>query len=191
MHPPSIHAGRVRPGHAPLKLQAEMGHGFVEVIYRRYFRHTRLRTARPQLEFRWAQWEAQECELCLLFPAKRGHTSPIALCAQGSGATFCLGRVERTRIPTTSAAIAAATNDQKAGTAERGEVDSKHGARRCLRPRVTSRVTNCGDFGCAGADADLIARNIPSAASMCYDAGANQLVIPMNPHNGLAFVPLE
>ena len=42
-----------------------------------------------------------------------------------------------------------------------------------------------------GTPAELIARNIPSAASMCYDAGANQLVIPMNPHNGLAFVPLQ
>jgi len=39
--------------------------------------------------------------------------------------------------------------------------------------------------------AELIAHNIPSAASMCYDAGANQLVIPMNPNNGLAFVPLD
>ena len=26
---------------------------------------------------------------------------------------------------------------------------------------------------------------------MCYGAGANQLVIPMNPNNGLAFVPLS
>jgi hypothetical protein len=43
----------------------------------------------------------------------------------------------------------------------------------------------------AGKPAELIARNIPSAASMCYDAGANQLVIPMNPNNGLAFVRLE
>jgi hypothetical protein len=43
----------------------------------------------------------------------------------------------------------------------------------------------------AGRPADLIARNIPSAASMCYDAGANQLVIPMNPNNGLAFVRLQ
>ncbi len=43
----------------------------------------------------------------------------------------------------------------------------------------------------AGKPAELIARNIPSAASMCYDAGANQLVVPMNPNNGLAFVPLE
>jgi hypothetical protein len=42
-----------------------------------------------------------------------------------------------------------------------------------------------------GAPAELIARNIPAAASMCYDAGANQLVIPMNPNNGLAFVPLQ
>ena len=39
--------------------------------------------------------------------------------------------------------------------------------------------------------AELIATNIPNAASMCYDAGANQLVIPMNPNNGLAFVPLK
>ena len=38
--------------------------------------------------------------------------------------------------------------------------------------------------------ADLIARNIPSAASMCFDAGGNQLVIPMNPNNGLAFIHL-
>jgi hypothetical protein len=43
----------------------------------------------------------------------------------------------------------------------------------------------------AGKPAELIARNIPSAASMCYDAQANQLVIPMNPNNGLAFVRLE
>ena len=38
--------------------------------------------------------------------------------------------------------------------------------------------------------AELIAQNIPNAASMCYDAGANQLVIPMNPNNGLAFIRL-
>jgi len=42
-----------------------------------------------------------------------------------------------------------------------------------------------------GQPAELIARNIPNAASMCYDAGGNQLVIPMNPNNGLAFVPLK
>jgi hypothetical protein len=42
-----------------------------------------------------------------------------------------------------------------------------------------------------GKPAELIARNIPSAASMCYDAGAKQLVIPMNPNNGLAFLRIE
>ena len=39
--------------------------------------------------------------------------------------------------------------------------------------------------------AELIAQNIPNPASMCYDAGANQLVIPMNANNGLAFIPLR
>ena len=43
----------------------------------------------------------------------------------------------------------------------------------------------------AGQPTELIARNIPNAASMCYDSGANQLVIPMNPNNALAFVPLK
>ena len=43
----------------------------------------------------------------------------------------------------------------------------------------------------ANKSSELIARNIPSAASMCYDAGANQLVIPMNANNGLAFVRIE
>jgi hypothetical protein len=42
-----------------------------------------------------------------------------------------------------------------------------------------------------GKPAELIARNIPSAASMCYDAGAKQLVIPMNANNALAFVPIQ
>ena len=35
-----------------------------------------------------------------------------------------------------------------------------------------------------GRPAELIAQNIPNPASMCYDAGANQLVIPMNANNG-------
>jgi len=42
-----------------------------------------------------------------------------------------------------------------------------------------------------GAPAELVAENIPTGASMCYDAGANQLVIPMNANNALAFVPLD
>jgi len=42
-----------------------------------------------------------------------------------------------------------------------------------------------------GRPAELIAQNIPSPASMCYDSGANQLVIPMNANNALAFIPLK
>lgn len=42
-----------------------------------------------------------------------------------------------------------------------------------------------------GKPAELIARNIPSAASMCYDAGGKQLVIPMNANNALAFIRID
>ncbi len=42
-----------------------------------------------------------------------------------------------------------------------------------------------------GRPAELIAQNIPNPASMCYDAAANQLVIPMNANNALAFIPLN
>jgi hypothetical protein len=42
-----------------------------------------------------------------------------------------------------------------------------------------------------GQPAELIAQNIPNPASMCYDAGANQLVIPMNANNAMAFIPLR
>jgi sugar lactone lactonase YvrE len=41
-----------------------------------------------------------------------------------------------------------------------------------------------------GKDAEVIAEGIPSAASMCYDSKQNQLVIPMNPNNSLAFIKL-
>jgi sugar lactone lactonase YvrE len=41
-----------------------------------------------------------------------------------------------------------------------------------------------------GAAAELIATGIPSAASMCHDPKGNQLVVPMNPNNGVAFVRL-
>ena len=42
-----------------------------------------------------------------------------------------------------------------------------------------------------GKPAELIARNIPSAASMCYDPGGKQLVIPMNANNALAFIRID
>ncbi len=64
-----------------------------------------------------------------------------------------------------------------------------------IMPDGTKYVSSVSQGGVSrmrpGEPAELIARGIPSAASMCYDAGKNQLVIPMNPNNGLAFVPLE
>lgn len=42
-----------------------------------------------------------------------------------------------------------------------------------------------------GESAELIAENIPSAASICYDSGANQLVIPMTSQSTLGFLPLD
>ena len=42
-----------------------------------------------------------------------------------------------------------------------------------------------------GRPAELIAQNIPNPASMCYDAGENQLVIPMNANNALSFIRLN
>jgi sugar lactone lactonase YvrE len=63
-----------------------------------------------------------------------------------------------------------------------------------VMPDGTKYVSSVRDGGVSrirpGQNAELIAQNIPSAASMCYDAGANQLVIPLNANNGLAFVPL-
>ena len=64
-----------------------------------------------------------------------------------------------------------------------------------IMPDGTKYVSSVREGGVSrirpGEPAELIAENIPSGASMCYDAGANQLVIPMNPNNGLAFVPLD
>jgi hypothetical protein len=42
-----------------------------------------------------------------------------------------------------------------------------------------------------GQPAEVIASGIPSAASMCYDSVQNQLVIPLNPNDALAFIPLD
>ena len=41
-----------------------------------------------------------------------------------------------------------------------------------------------------GKPAEIIASGIPSPASMCYDSKQNQLVIPMNNNNALAFIKL-
>lgn len=42
-----------------------------------------------------------------------------------------------------------------------------------------------------GESAEVVAAGIPSAASMCYDSIQNQLVIPLNDNNALAFISLD
>jgi sugar lactone lactonase YvrE len=63
-----------------------------------------------------------------------------------------------------------------------------------IMPNGTKYVSSVSEGGVSrirpDEPAELIARNIPNAASMCYDTGANQLVIPMNPNNGLVFLPV-
>jgi hypothetical protein len=64
-----------------------------------------------------------------------------------------------------------------------------------IMPDGTKYVSSVRNGGVSrlrpGRPAELIATGIPSAASMCYDPGAHQLVIPMNPNNALAFVKLD
>lgn len=42
-----------------LKLRAEMGHGSMEMLEERYFKHARFRRSRPHLEYRWSDWADQ------------------------------------------------------------------------------------------------------------------------------------
>jgi len=85
------------------------------------------------------------------------------------------------------------SRDAKLLTTERAAQTGSDGL--VIMPDGTKYVSSVQNGGVSrirpGQPAELIARNIPSAASMCYDAGANQLVIPMNPNNGLSFVSLK
>jgi len=85
------------------------------------------------------------------------------------------------------------SKDAKLLTTERAAQTGSDGL--VIMPDGTKYVSSVQNGGVSrirpGQPAELIARNIPSAASMCYDAGANQLVIPMNPNNGLSFVSLK
>ena len=63
-----------------------------------------------------------------------------------------------------------------------------------IMPDGTKYVSSVVEGGVSkirpGRSAELIARNIPNPASMCYDSDANQLVIPMNANNALSFIKL-
>jgi hypothetical protein len=83
--------------------------------------------------------------------------------------------------------------DGKLLTTERAAQTGSDGL--VIMPDGTKYVSSVQNGGVSrlrpGQPPELIAQNIPNAASMCYDEGGKQLVIPMNPNNGLAFVPLK
>jgi hypothetical protein len=64
-----------------------------------------------------------------------------------------------------------------------------------IRPDGTKYVSSVLHGGISrirpGRPAELVASGIPSAASMCFDAGAGQLVVPMNLNNGVALIKVE
>lgn len=64
-----------------------------------------------------------------------------------------------------------------------------------IMPDGTKYVSSVRNGGISrirpGQPAQLIATGVPSAASMCYDPTANQLVIPMNPNNAVGLLKLE
>lgn len=63
-----------------------------------------------------------------------------------------------------------------------------------IMPNGTKYISSVREGGIQrlrpGRPAELIATGIPSAASMCLDPDARQLVIPMNPNNAVAIVKL-
>jgi hypothetical protein len=132
----------------------------------------------------WQVWKITPDGRAAVFKSGAPLFQPngIALDAQGNVVVVNIGDAS---VLTFSTAGALVRTEQAAQPGNDGLVIMADGT------KYVSSVRNGGVSRIApGRPAELIARNIPSAASMCYDGGANQLVIPMNPNNGLAFVPL-
>ena len=113
----------------------------------------------------------------------RGQTHGVAFDPQGNIVVVNVGDAQ---VVTYSPAGQVVKTESAAQSGNDGLVIMRDGT------KYVSSVINGGVSRIRpGRPAELIARNIPSAASMCYDAGANQLVIPMNANNALAFVKLD
>ena len=133
----------------------------------------------------WQVWKIAPNGSASIFIQGKPLASPngIALDAQGNVVVVNIGNDE---VLTFSPAGQLARTEHAAQAGNDGLVIMRDGT------KYVSSVINGGVSRIRpGRPAQLIASNIPSAASMCYDAGANQLVIPMNPNNGLAFIRLE
>ena len=133
----------------------------------------------------WQVWKIAPNGTASIFVQGAPLNAPngVALDAQGNVVVVNIGNDE---VVTFSAAGQPVRTERAAQPGNDGLVIMRDGT------KYVSSVVNGGVSRIRpGQPAELIARNIPSAASMCYDAGANQLVIPMNPNNGLAFIRLQ
>ncbi|HEX8317202.1 hypothetical protein [Longimicrobium sp.] len=69
-----------------LKLRAEMGHGSMEMLEERYFKHARFRRSRPHLEYRWSDWaDAHRSQLARGIAAALSAGQARTLCMLASG----------------------------------------------------------------------------------------------------------
>jgi len=132
----------------------------------------------------WQVWKIEPNGTASIFVQGAPLLTPngVAIDAQGNVVVVNIGNDE---VLTFSPAGKLIRTERAAQAGNDGLVIMRDGT------KYVSSVVNGGVSRIrSGRPAELIARNIPSAASMCYDAGANQLVIPMNPNNGLAFIRL-
>jgi len=133
----------------------------------------------------WQVWKIEPNGTASIFIQGRPLVQPngVAIDPQGNVVVVNIGNDE---VLTFSPAGTVIRTERAAQAGNDGLVIMRDGT------KYVSSVINGGVSRIrSGQPAELIARNIPSAASMCYDAGANQLVIPMNPNNGLAFIRLQ
>ena len=149
-----------------------------------YATQTGDRSANPDAAT-WQVWKITPDGTASIFVqgAPLNQPNGVAIDNQGNIVVVNVGNAE---VLTFSAAAKLVKTETAAQSGNDGLVIMRDGT------KYVSSVLNGGVSRIRpGKPAELIARNIPSAASMCYDAGANQLVIPMNANNALAFIRIE
>jgi hypothetical protein len=133
----------------------------------------------------WQVWKITPAGVASIFVQGAPLRQPngIALDAQGNVVVVNIGNDEVLTFSPTAQLI---KTERAAQAGNDGLVIMKDGT------KYVSSVQNGGVSRIRpNQPGELIAQNIPNAASMCYDAGANQLVIPMNANNALAFIKLN
>lgn len=142
-------------------------------------------TGTPQDPSSWQVWKItrEGAASILIQGAPLRQPNGIALDPQGNLVVVNIGNAD---VQTFSPAGALLKTEQAVQPGNDGIVVMPDGT------KYVSSVMNGGVSRIRpGRPAELIASNIPSAASMCYDSGANQLVIPLNANNALAFISLK